>query len=303
MYQLRIELDFSGSPRRVWRDGETCEGASSWREALPTDLAADHALVAAVAEALEGAPRAWSQQVSVEGRLRTFALSVSETDEGALLCASDITEAVEHALEGRRSEWIRMLGQFAHQFRNPLAGITGALQVFGMELNPDDERSDVMAMVLEEGFRLNRLVGDLVTIARGTEPHLEDLSAREVVDDVASAVRASHPSLTIRVLGDATWRSDRAQLHRVALELIENAVEAAGPSGEVTVDIADERVRFRDSGPGIDPASLDRIFEPMFSTKERGMGLGLAVARSHARSLGLTLNYDADARAFVLRHA
>ena len=166
MYQLRIELDFRvPAPRMA---GWETKGASNWREALPTDLAVDHAVVAAIAEALEGAPRAWSQQVSVEGRLRTFALSVSETDEGALLCASDITEAVEHALEGRRSEWIRMLGQFAHQFRNPLAGITGALQVFGMELNPNDERSDVMAMVLEEGFRLNRLVGDLVTIARGT---------------------------------------------------------------------------------------------------------------------------------------
>ena len=162
-----------------------------------------------------------------------------------------------------------MLGQFAHQFRNPLAGITGALQVFGMELNPNDERSDVMAMVLEEGFRLNRLVGDLVTIARGTEPHLEDLSAREVVDDVASAVREAHASLTIRVLGDATWRSDRAQLHRIALA----PGRRRGNLGEVTVDIADERVRFRDA-PAWAPRGQD--LRPMFA--QEGMGLGLAVA-------------------------
>lgn len=300
--QVTLHLRDDFSIEAYWADGIPGPDVDDWTDALPLALQADPFEVERTLSALCAPPKAWSARVVGVTGSRTFALAAAEHGGGTCLHVCDVTEAVEDALEARRSEWIHTLGQFAHQIRNPLAGITGALQVFGMEVDKDDPRSDVMSMVLDEGFRLNRLVGDLVTIARGVEPHRQQVQLREIVDEVADALAGAHPSLEVRVVGDATWSADPALLHRIVLELFENAHAAAGDEGVIDVEIEGDALSVRDSGPGVPAELLDRVFEPMFSTKERGMGLGLAVSRSHATSLGYTLTYERDRRAFVLRN-
>lgn len=249
--------------------------------------------VARLEVAAGGQERVWQARVGPAGPKRYIVELV------------DITSSIESAMRAQQEGSLYLLGQFAHQIRNPLAGITGAIQVFGIELEPDDPKAEVMEMVLEESFRLNRLISDLVTLSRDPDVQREPVDVREVVDALREAMATSHADADVAVEGTATWTTDRAHLERILRELLNNGAEAAGEHGQVIVRIEPNAVSISDSGPGVEPANVDRIYEPLFSTRGRGMGLGLAIARRLATLLGFTLRAappsDLTGATFVLQ--
>jgi PAS domain S-box-containing protein len=179
-----------------------------------------------------------------------------------------------------------MAAVVAHEVKNPLAGIRGALQVLGGRL-PDSSRDRaIMGDIVARLDSLNEIVQDLLIFARPREPRFSPVSVAELIEGTAALLKKDATHATVRVLisGDRpTVSADPEQLQTLFLNLLLNAAQATASGGDVRVSIASQngscRVAIADAGPGIPPETRDKIFEPFFTTKHRGTGLGLPTAR------------------------
>ena len=212
----------------------------------------------------------------------------------------EVTERRAAEARLRQRETLARLGQMsamvAHEVKNPLAGISGALQVVGSRLPADSRDRRILDDIEDRIGALNRMLQDLLTFASPREPVPAPSALRAVIDEAASAVRgdAAMAGIGIAIHGaDLTVPLDREQMHIVFLNLLLNAAQAMGLRGEIEVGIstADRgcEVRVADRGPGIPPALREKMFEPFFTTKSRGAGLGLPTARRIVEAHGGSL--------------
>ncbi len=201
----------------------------------------------------------------------------------------------------KRSERLRLLGQvgggLAHQFRNGLAGIRLAVQLFIQESAAGTDTS-ALDVALRQLTLLETNLKRFLDLGREGDGRRERCSLPALVSEAIELLRPQcrHAGIELRwqppdngetdvspVLGDA------GQLSQLILNVLGNAVEAAGPSGVVQVMLTEEKqltpkppivvLEVRDSGPGPKPEVTDRLFEPFVTGKSEGVGLGLAVAR------------------------
>ena len=181
-----------------------------------------------------------------------------------------------------------LAASLAHEIKNPLAGISGAIQVIGAGLDMDDPRREIIAEILSQIDRLDRTARDLLLYARPKPPALTSKDMGKVAQRTLRFLRqvpAVH-RVPVRFQGlecDATARVDEAQIEQVLSNLIFNAVHACEADGEVVVALSVDPVRvsieIADTGEGMTRDSLERAFEPFFTTKAKGTGLGLAICR------------------------
>jgi two-component system, OmpR family, phosphate regulon sensor histidine kinase PhoR len=188
----------------------------------------------------------------------------------------------------------------AHELRNPLAGISGAIEVLQGGAKDDPQARDhFLTRLTEDAERMSRLTQALLTLAR-----VESLGVAEaeVVDvaialrDVAVAVEAPpHVELAVEVEPDLTAKGDPTLLRQVMIGLLTNAFKNTPPPGRVTVrgrhDGETEVVlEVIDTGTGIPAAEIERVFERFYrrteSRKQEGFGLGLAIARRMVDVMG-----------------
>ena len=174
----------------------------------------------------------------------------------------------------------------AHEVKNPLAAIKGALQVIRGRMPADGRDRAIVGDVIARVDSLNDIVQDLLVFARPREPQLAPVHLAGLIENTAALLRRdpAHASLTVTVAGaDPIVPLDGDQMRTVFLNLLLNAAQAGGANGRVSVTIgADDlaaTVAVADEGPGIPDEVRERIFEPFFTTKHRGTGLGLPTAR------------------------
>jgi PAS domain S-box-containing protein len=202
----------------------------------------------------------------------------------------DITERKRSEALLREQEALARLGEMAavvaHEVKNPLAGIRGALQVIGGRMAESSRDRAIVGDIVARLDSLNEIVHDLLVFARPREIRPAPVSLAELVEGTAALLRKDPAYATVNVLitgARPTIQADAEQLQVVFLNLLLNAAQASGTGGEVRVDISPadgfSRVRIVDFGPGIAPEVRERIFEPFFTTKHRGTGLGLPTAR------------------------
>jgi hypothetical protein len=206
-----------------------------------------------------------------------------------------------HRLE--RAERLATMGEvaasLAHEIKNPLAGIAGAVGVMAEELAETDPRKEIMGEILAQIRRLTKTVQDLLTFARPSAPSLEMCDLPQVIDRVLLLLAEDPTVKQVRVIrryqpGLPRLEADGKQLGQVFLNLLLNAAQAMNGRGEVTIVTrlaghdADRSERsgrqtvevcVTDTGPGIPAAVVPELFTPFFSTKPRGTGLGLAISR------------------------
>jgi signal transduction histidine kinase len=198
-----------------------------------------------------------------------------------------------------RKEKLAMLGLLAggvgHELRNPLGVMTNAVFYLGAVLKEAPAEIKEYLGILGTQIRLaEKIVGDLLDFARIKPPQLETVAVKQLVDDQLQragalegvTVRHDFPSDLPRV------RVDRVQIGQVVLNLITNALQAMNGNGAVLTfrgrRAADGFVRLDviDTGSGITPDQMARLFEPLFTTKARGIGLGLAVSKGLVQANG-----------------
>jgi two-component system sensor histidine kinase PilS (NtrC family) len=257
------------------------ESAERWFGARPTAIArAETTLTNARGEAL----RVGYSAFALRGRGRR---------SGTAVIFQDLTElrAMEEAVA--RSERLADLGRvsagLAHELRNPLAAMAGAVELLGTERDLDDEQRRLLGIVLRESSRLERLVSDFLTFARPrpVERRTVDLAT---LSGEALDVFAHDPAATAlrieRALRSAVVECDPEQVRQVLWNLLVNAAQAIAEQGaegrgaiEVSCGPAPDGgawLAVGDDGPGISAADATRIFLPFFTTRREGTGLGLS---------------------------
>ena len=210
---------------------------------------------------------------------------------------SDITarKAAEEALAAQAA--LAQVGQMAavvaHEVRNPLAGIKGAMQILIARRQPADPELSVMRDIVARIDSLGDLINDLMVFARPRPLRLESLDLRRLVDDAIAMVRRDPAATHVEIVaqGKTTALTADGELIRAALlNLLLNAAQAVGAHGRIDVQTraADDTVTIEisDNGPGIPTDIRTRVLEPFFTTKARGGGLGLPIARRTAELHG-----------------
>jgi signal transduction histidine kinase len=206
--------------------------------------------------------------------------------------ALDAYWEIRHRRELERSEQLAAVGELAasiaHEVRNPLAGMKGALEILRADLLVNPRNREIVDELLGQIARLENLVRDLLTFARPSAVSPRAFDLHELLDrllrmyeDQAEAAR-----ITIeRSYGPGTARitADPQQMEQVFFNLLQNAIQAMEDGGTLTVtteaDAGEIAISFRDTGPGVAPANLARVFQPFFTTKHRGSGLGLPIVK------------------------
>ncbi len=182
----------------------------------------------------------------------------------------------------------RLSANMAHEIRNPLASISGAVEALARDLPPDHTRGQLVEIVLRESARLNQIVGDFLEYARPAPMVPLDINMAEILDEVLLLIehRTLPANLKVaREYGDTlATRADPQRLRQAIWNLCLNAVQAMPDGGELRVGARPLRERegrlqisIADTGQGIADGDLPHIFEPFFSTKPEGSGIGLAL--------------------------
>jgi two-component system, NtrC family, sensor kinase len=197
-----------------------------------------------------------------------------------------------HRTQVSRAEHLATLGEMAaglaHEIRNPLAGIAGVMEIVGRDLPANSPATEVLGEVRHEVLHINRIVSELLEIARPKPPvyQLGNLVAVAEHATLFARDQAAARKVTMEVVKDEPLPElefDSGQIHQVLLNLLLNAVQACTEGGSVRVEFVSEEktvtVSVSDTGKGIPPAVLPNIFRPFFTTKGDGTGLGLSLAR------------------------
>lgn len=198
-----------------------------------------------------------------------------------------------HQTQMSRAEHLATLGELAaglaHEVRNPLAGIAGAVDILGRDLPASNPNRPIVADVQQEVRRIQNLLAELLDYARPRPPEIRPADLNATVEHAVQLARqqvASRP-IEVRFVPCAVplVAHDPVQMERVLLNLMLNAFQAIGEEGLVVVEIEQDEgkgvaaVIVRDSGHGISPDHLPNIFRPFYTTKRKGTGLGLSLSR------------------------
>jgi signal transduction histidine kinase len=223
-------------------------------------------------------------------------VAVETRDEIGYLAAR--LDEMRAALQARDERMQMMLAGIAHEVRNPLGGLQLYAGLLREGLAHEPERLAEVARVEREIGYLNSVVSDFLEFARRPPPVMEVVRVTPLLDEVCEICRPAGPGPALRAEAprDLVAQGDRGQLRRALINLVKNAVAAAGPAGAVVVTArkADGVVQWevRDSGPGVAEGLGDKIFAPFFTTREKGTGLGLAFVREIARDHGGEVQVD-----------
>lgn len=187
----------------------------------------------------------------------------------------------------------------AHEVRNPLAGIKGAMQILVARRTSGDPESQVMQEIISRIDALGELINDLMLFARPRPLRLAPLHLRVLAEEGTAFLKRDQAlhGVEVDIEGeDAVLQADGELIRATVANLLLNAAQAMGGRGCITIRLsstpADAKIEIRDSGPGIPPDVRAQIFEPFFTTKSRGGGLGLPIARRTAERHGGTLTVD-----------
>ncbi|MDO8427096.1 MAG: ATP-binding protein, partial [Deltaproteobacteria bacterium] len=231
-------------------------------------------------------------------------------DVDSIVIFQDLTQLKALEEQVRRDEKLKALGELsvgiAHEIRNPLASISGSIQVLKEELPLAGENSKLMDIVLRETERLNALITDYLLFARPAQEKRDLVDIGSVIDDTVRIFSNRAEAAGIIIEMDAPGRvlmhGDSRQLGQVFWNLFINsaqAMEGTGtlriisrlrPGGHSAPGGAHQNsfvsIKVEDTGKGIRPEHITRIFDPFFSTKDSGTGLGLAIVHRIIESHG-----------------
>ncbi len=233
---------------------------------------------------------------------------------GGILIFQDLTPFKEMEREGEKNKQLAFIGQMAaglaHELRTPLQSISGSIQILrrDLKLEPTDER--LMQVILRAKDQMESLVKNFLLMARSNLGKRTETDIGRLVEDVIESLTYGaewNPRVEVRkTLGQGLRvMGDPSEIRQVLWNLMINAMQAMPKGGTLRVTACPDRIdgeapsvriEIGDTGSGIDPAHLEKIWEPFYTTKERGSGLGLAIVRRIVESHGGRVEVQSDAR-------
>jgi two-component system sensor histidine kinase PilS (NtrC family) len=231
-----------------------------------------------------------SGQILTLGYSTTEVRDVEQKNLGLLVVFQDLTELIEMDLRLRRADQQAAVGRLAsgmaHEIRNPLAAISGSVQLLleGGDVDIEDRR--LMEIVVSEADRLSLLLTDFLSFAKPQKTELEKFDFSELCDQVIDILQSDPRFLSVTIIReyppDCTLFGDRKQLQQVLIDLAINGAEAMNGAGMLFIGFNSETTTLyvEDTGNGVPPDIVSKIFEPFFTTKQAGTGLGLATVQA-----------------------
>lgn len=205
-----------------------------------------------------------------------------------------------HLESMQRVEKMATIGELAsaiaHEIKNPLAGISGAIQVFAEDFSESEPRRSIINEVLTEIERLDKAVKDLLNFARPPEPILIKTHLIHVIERairlVSSQAKKQNVNIIVKVAEDIPEiYIDPEQMHQVFLNIMLNALHSMLSGGVITITTHlypdnNAEITITDTGVGIPQENIKNVFKPFFTTKHTGTGLGLAISKNIVQKHG-----------------
>jgi two-component system, NtrC family, sensor kinase len=195
-----------------------------------------------------------------------------------------------------RADRLATIGELAagvaHEIKNPLAGISGAIQVLADDFDPKDPRRMITEQIIKQTERMDKTIRDLLNFAQPLEAELTEVNANDILD-MSLFISLPNPA-TANIEVDKRYTTglpplliDPKHLQQAFINVVLNAVQAMPGGGtlRLVTSVAEGeggrliRVSIADTGPGIPPATAEKIFNPFYTTKTEGTGLGLSITR------------------------
>jgi signal transduction histidine kinase len=229
-----------------------------------------------------------------------------------------------HDAEMVHAEHLATLGEIAagvaHEIRNPLAGIAGAIEIITKDFPQDHPDREVLEDLRQEVRRIEKTLNELLVYARPKPPQFGKTDIKETIARTLQLARQQTGSRKVEFSIQISpalpqFLADAEQLHQVLLNLTLNSIQAIEREGKISIeaglyngDVPSQagmvEVAVADNGPGIPPEHLDRIFRPFYTTKRGGTGLGLSLCRRIIIAHGGTLTAESELKKgsrFVIR--
>ena len=230
----------------------------------------------------------------IEMGLSAAPLMTPRGETGFILTFQDVTESRKVDREARVQQRLAAVGEMAagiaHEIRNPLASMSGSIQILRQELPLTDEQGQLMDIVIRESERLNETIRSFLAYARPQRQSMRYMDVRQVITDTAtllqnSTERSESHRIAVDVPSDAVMlQADEAQIRQIVWNLATNGLRAMPSGGRLTLAVTPPAgdaplvvISVSDEGVGIAPEELEGIFQPFRGSFERGTGLGLAM--------------------------
>ncbi len=200
----------------------------------------------------------------------------------------DIKEMQNELIKTERLATIgEVAAKIAHEIKNPLSGISIALELMKNK-TPDDDQRQKVSEILSEVARLDRIIKDMLQIARPPELYLRTISPNEIVEKAIALVSGKADERRIKIDKDLncgdSFCLDPEKIEQVLINLLLNGIDSIdGTGGNITVQTEilknELHIKISDSGCGIPEIEIEKLFLPFYSTKRNGTGLGLAISK------------------------
>ena len=230
----------------------------------------------------------------IELGLSAAPLMTPRGETGFILTVQDVTESRRLDREARIQQRLAAVGEMAagiaHEIRNPLASMSGSIQILRQELPLTGEQSQLMDIVLRESERLNDTIRNFLAYARPERQSMTHMDVRQVITDTAtllqnSTERSDAHRIAVEAPLDPVWfQADEGQIRQIVWNLATNGLRAMPQGGCLTLgvrpptgDVPELVISVSDEGVGIDPGELEGIFQPFRGGFARGTGLGLSI--------------------------
>ncbi len=215
---------------------------------------------------------------------------------GIILTFQDITKLVEMEEQMRRQERLATVGSLAagiaHEIRNPLASVSGSIQLLQKDLKLDGDEKRLMDIVVTETDRLNTIITDFLEYARPKVGHEDHIALGPLLDETIMLLKNSknfnqHVKIACEIDSHVMIKGDAQRIRQVFWNLLINACQSMPDGGLITISASPSfgeddskmcEIVLTDTGQGIAHEFLEKIFDPFFTTKNQGIGLGLAIA-------------------------
>ncbi|HEX9303064.1 MAG TPA: ATP-binding protein [Thermoanaerobaculia bacterium] len=233
-------------------------------------------------------------------------LEGAEGDEGTLILFQDLTEVKKLEGRARFNEQLAAVGELAagiaHEIRNPLASISGSVQVLSNELTVGSTERRLMEIIVSESNRLSGILEEFLRFVRPQERRVALFDVATTVAEVMDIFRLSDEvsdahEIEVDVLPvSSTLSGDRDQIRQIVYNVAKNAVRAMAAGGTLTVTGREENggytIQFADTGRGMSPDELSRLFTPFSTAFDDGAGLGMAIVRRIVEDHGGTIDIE-----------